>query len=75
MKIINNGYHELYIDREKQILSRVLRDWMKEKLERVKNVGGVKVHVGWCCHLRPARSSSKGKIILLVGMYLLVMFA
>lgn len=73
MKIINNGYHELYIDREKEILSRILREWMHEKL--AKSAGGDRKFVGWRSQLSQSRSSGKGKVLLFVGWYVAVMAA
>lgn len=42
MKIINKGYHELYMDREKDTVYLILLEWMKEKIAHQKFNGNSK---------------------------------
>lgn len=75
MKIINKGYHELYIDREKDTFFNILRRWLTEKLSvvvvRTVPVGPAKFQSDY----KNKKPLVKVRILVTVGVYLLVTLA
>lgn len=74
MKIINKGYHELYIDREKDTFFMILRRWLEGRLSVECGQRPPAVSAQFTTDFKDKKPWVKGRILAVVVLYLLVAF-
>ena len=74
MKIINKGYHELYMDREKETVFEILMSWLKEHNVDWQNHKPVVFPKKFRTHFHKNKRSRLWKILAVVLVYLALVF-
>jgi hypothetical protein len=75
MKIINKGYHELYMDREKDTFFMILRRWLEGRLSVTPGEKAQTVPSKFRTDFKEKKPWIKGRILAVVVLYVVVALA